>query len=124
MLQFIADKVARQRAGVVVPDVAVDLRPLVIEAGDAAAQQRTKELIAACHDRGLIEYNTMGDPPPSMLTPEGVEYLESLATEATRGRFERFLRRESAVRGVTWGVALLVMTLLITLAALIVSIVK
>ena len=65
----------------------------------------------------------MGDPPPSVLTPEGLEYLESLATETTRGRLERFLRRESAVRGVTWGVALQVMTLLIALAALIVAIV-
>jgi Mn-dependent DtxR family transcriptional regulator len=56
------------------------------------------------------------------LTEAGLRRYRELEEESRWGRLERFFRRESKVRGLTWGVLLQVLTLLIALIGLSLSI--
>ena len=116
VVRTVADLV-RERRGEAAPEARVEVQAILKRADDVEAAHRA---IANCVGHVWIKHskgNTV------VLTQDGYARFKQLQGESQWGRVERFVRRESKVRGVTWGVVLQGLTLLVALAGVVLSLI-
>ncbi len=104
-----------------IPGEPVDFDALFRGDDPGPSRDHIDKLLHVCERRGWVKYFTMGKPPDSMLTESGLARLVELEEEAKIGRVERWLRNESAIRGLTWGAVVHLFNFTLALAALLIA---
>lgn len=97
----------------------VNLAPLL---DDVRTQSQVLVLIEVCAGNGWLERNrAKGQRAEYAITDQGMVKLHALANEPHFGPVERWLRRESLLRGNTWNTVLHGVTFAVAVLALIFS---
>lgn len=104
VVRLLADLLREQR-GEVVSDFPLDQEAAYARTTD---RKETARAINNAMSMGLVELSA-GDKV--VLTPEGLDRFAEIDEAGRLGRLERLLRRESKVRGLTWGLVLQLATL-------------
>ncbi len=97
----------------------VNLAPLL---NNVRTQSQVQVLIEVCVGNGWLERNrAQGRTAEYAITPDGMVKLHALANEPHYGPVERWLRKESLLRGTTWNTVLHGVTFAVAVLALIFS---
>jgi hypothetical protein len=120
VLHYMAE-VLLQDHGAVIPKESVDFDALFEGDGPKQSRDHIGKLLLICKRYGWVEYFAMGKPPESVLTELGLARLAELKEEAKIGRVERWLRNESAIRGLTWGAVVHLINFSIAVTALLIA---